>query len=407
MKITSVEIYQVKVKNPPVPGWIPVCVKVNTDEGISGWGESGIPVNAGRAATAMMIKEIAPLIIGLDPLEHDVIWERMFHLSYWSYAGGAVEFAAISALDVAIWDIKGKYCNLPVYKLLGGKANEKLRTYASQIQLGWGPIDHPVVSPEDYAEQALRAVKQGYKCVKVDPLWTDDIGKSTSPQKMNFPKDQVSDWEWKGLNNGKQLETVSNRVGAIRDAVGKEVDIIIELHGMTDVNTAIQIGRELDQYKCLYYEEPSHSLNPDMLVALKEGVKTPLATGERIGSKWGFKEIVERRAIAVAQPDLGVVGGITEAKKVADFCNLHDVGIQMHMVSGPILSAATLHCVASFPNFVYHENLAWNISDVFINIGKHKDIAPVDGHYVVPERPGIGQELSEEAISMSDIEVIQ
>lgn len=407
MKITSVEIYKVIPDNPPVPGWCPICVKINTDEGLYGWGESGIPVQSGRDASATMMREIAPLLIGQDPLDNEALWQRLFHLSYWSYAGGAVEFAAISALDVALWDIKGKYCNLPVYKLLGGKVNEKLRTYASQIQLGWGPIDEPVVTPEQYAEEARKAVAEGYKCVKVDPLWTDDIGKVSSPQKLNYPKEVVSDWEWKRFNNGKQLQVVSDRVGAIRDAVGKEVDIIIEYHGMTDVNTAIQIGRELDQYNCLYYEEPSHSLNPDMLVAFKNGVKTPIATGERIGSVWGFKEIIERRAIGVAQPDLGVIGGITEAKKMCDFCNIHDIGVQMHLVSGPILAAATLHVETSISNFVYHENLAWNKSDLYLSIGKYKDVVPDNGFYRVPERPGIGQELSEEAISQSEIVVVK
>lgn len=407
MKITSVEIYRVVLKETPTPGWVPTCVKINTDEGISGWGESGIPVMTGKDASAAMIKEIAPLIIGLDPLDNELLWQRLYNLSYWSYGGGPINFSAISALDVALWDIKGKATGLPVYKLLGGKVNERIKAYASQIQLGWGPIDSPIITPEQYAEQAKRAVEQGFKGIKVDPLWTDDKGLCTSPQRAHLPKEMVSDWYWKGMNNQKQLKTVSDRVGAIRDAVGDEVDIVIELHGMTDVNTSIQLGRELDQYNCLYYEEPGQSMNPQFTLELKKNVKTAVATGERIGSVWGFKSLVENRAIDVAQPDLGVIGGITEMKKMCDFCNLHDVGIQMHMMAGPILGAATLHVETSIQNFVYHEDLQWNQTELYKGLGKYTDIVPIKGHYQASERPGIGQELSEKAISQSVIEVIK
>lgn len=407
MKITSIEVYQVKVKNPPAPGWVPTCVKVNTDEGLYGWGESGIPCMSGRDAAAVLVREIAPFVTGMDPLEHEVIWQKLYHNSYWAYSGGAVAFAAISAIDTALWDIKGKAAGLPVYKLLGGKVNERIKSYASQIQLGWGPVDGPVVTPDQYAEQAKRAVAEGFTAVKVDPLWTDDKGLCTSPQRIFRRKEEVSDWEWKRLDTKRQLQVISDRVGAIRDAVGDEIGIVIELHGMTDVNTSIQIGRELDQYQCLYYEEPGQSMDYRYTLELKKNVKTCVATGERIGSAWGFKQLIEHRAVDVAQPDLGVVGGITEMKKTCDFANLYDVGVQMHCMAGPIAVAATLHTEAAVPNFVYHECLQWNKLDLFNNIGKYKDVVPQGGFYEVPERPGIGQELSEEAVSMSEITVIK
>ena len=243
MEITSIDIFRVNVDS-PVPGWAPVCVRVNTDEGICGWGESGIPVMSGRDATMTYIREMAPFIIGMDPLEHEVIWQKLYHGCYWAYGGGPIAFAAISALDIAMWDIKGKVTGLPVYKLLGGKVTKNIKAYASQIQLGWGPIDHPVQTPEDYAEQAKRAIAQGFTAVKVDPLWTDDKGLCTSPQRIY--RTDGSDWEWKKLDTKYQLKVVSDRVGAIRDAVGDDIGIVIELHGMCDVNTSIQIGRELD-----------------------------------------------------------------------------------------------------------------------------------------------------------------
>lgn len=407
MKITNVEIYRVSLKPEVVPGYQPVCVKVNTDEGVYGWGESGIPVMSGRDAATELIREISPFIIGLDPLDHEVIWQRLYHGGYWCYAGGSIAFAAISALDMAMWDIKGKVANLPLYKLLGGKVNEKIRAYASQIQLGWGDFKGPVQTPEDYAQVAKNAVAQGFTAVKVDPFWTDDKGLCTSPQRINKPKDQNSEWEWKKLDNMYQIKTVSDRVGAIRDAVGPKVGIVIEFHGMTDVNTSIQMGRELDQYNCLYYEEPSQTMDYRYTKMLKDNVKTCVATGERIGSAWGFKPFIENRAIDVAQPDLGVVGGITEMKKTCDFANMYDVGVQIHCMSGPICCAATLQVEAAMPNFVYHEHLAWNELPRFQALGKYKEIGLKDGHFYVPDRPGIGQELSEEAIANSQIIVVK
>ena len=401
MKITSIDIFKAIVES-PTPGWFPICVRVNTDEGICGWGESGIPVMSGRDATMTMISEIAPFILGMDPLDHEVIWQKLYNGSYWAYGGGPIPFAAISALDIALWDIKGKATNLPVYKLLGGKLNSKIKAYASQIQLGWGKVDHPIVKPEDYAREARRAIAEGFTAVKVDPLWTDDKGLCTSPQRIY--RTDGSDWEWKKLDTKYQLKTISDRVGAIRDAVGDNIGIVIELHGMTDVNTSIQIGRELDQYGCLYYEEPGQSMDYRYLKELHDNVKTCTATGERIGSLWGFKQFIENRAIDVAQPDLGVVGGITEMKKVCDYANAYDVGVQMHCMAGPIACAATLHIEAAIPNFVSHECLQWNTLPVFTKIGKYADmLLPKDGYFEVSDRPGIGQELSEEAIAKSEI----
>lgn len=402
MKITSIEIFRVQLKESPQRNWYPTCVRINTDEGICGWGEAGIPIKSGRDATPILIKEIAPMVIGMDPMDTEKIWNKLYHDAYWSYAGGAIVFAAISAVDIACWDIKGKVFGLPVYQLLGGKTNENLRTYASQIQLGWGADKRVPVTPEEYAHQAMNAVREGYDCIKVDPFWTDEQGRCSGPNKVGQPKERVSDWEWKKLIKGRQLQVVSDRVGAIRDAIGDNVDIIIEFHGIMDVNTSIQVGRELDQYKCLYYEEPCSSLNPRFTYEFKKNVKTPVATGERIGSAWGFQNLIENRAIDVAQPDLGIIGGFTELKKLSDFANIHDVGIQIHNMSGPILCAATLHAETAIINFVIHENLSWNSLETFCRIGKY-NYQPADGKFTVPDVPGVGQELSDEAMKESEI----
>lgn len=402
MKIVSVDIYMVKPKKTPQRNWYPTCVKVNTDEGICGWGEAGIPIKAGRDAMPHYLKEIAPMVIGMDPMDTEKIWNTLYTNSYWSYAGGSINFAAISAIDMACWDIKGKSLGVPVYKLLGGKTNTKLRTYASQIQLGWGENRKVAVTPDEYAENALEAVKQGFDCVKVDPFWTDDAGLASSANKEAVPPERRSCWNWQGFVKGEQLRSVSKRVAAIRECVGDKVDIIIEFHGLMDVNTSIQVGRELDQYRCLYYEEPGSSLNPRHTLEFKRNIRTPVATGERIGSALGFLPYIENRAIDVAQPDLGIVGGFSEMKKVCDLANLHSVGIQIHNMGGPIQCAATLHAETAVTNFVIHEYLSWNETEDYRRLGKY-DYCPSAGALAAPEIPGIGQELSEEACRESEI----
>jgi len=400
MKITGVDIYHVCKIKPPLPNWYPVCVEIQTDEGVTGWGETGIPVMTGHESMPKLIEEIAPMIIGMDPLDTDLIWDKLYKDCYWSYSGGAISFAAISTLDVALWDIKGKVANLPLYKLLGGRYNENLRSYASQIQLGWGKNPYVPITPEGYAEQAMNAVADGFDAIKVDPFWTDENGLICNPQRSWFPKEKCTPWDWKQFVRRDHVKMVSDRVAAIREAVGDNVDIIIEMHGMLDVNTSIQIGRELDQYNCLYFEEPGASVNPRFVRELKNNVKTPIATGERIGSVWGFQDMIENRAIDVAQPDLGVVGGITETKRVADFARVHDVGIQLHNIAGPILTMAGIHLETALSNFVIHEHIQWSSLDAFRALGKY-DFLPENGKIVVPDRPGIGQELSDEAKALS------
>ena len=226
MKITQVDILKIKAYIPTSPSWQPVCVMVHTDEGIIGFGESGIPCMSGRDAVMTLIREIAPYVIGIDPMDNEKIWQKLYECSYWAYGGGPIMFAAISALDMAMWDIKGKAVGLPVHKLLGGAVNPTIKAYASQTQLGWGPVDHCCVTPEEYAREAVRAVEQGFKAIKVDPFWTDDAGKWTNPQRTNFPQ-FASDWWWKKINTPYQIGVVSERVRAIREAVGDNIGIVM------------------------------------------------------------------------------------------------------------------------------------------------------------------------------------
>lgn len=388
MKITSVDVFQLNVGSSITKGnpWNPVIVRVNTNEGISGYGEVGLAYGRGSNAGFAIIKDLSPLILGMDPIDNELIWETLFRKTFWGMASGPVIFGGISGIDIALWDIKGKALGMPVYKLLGGKTNKKLRTYASQIQYDWGKINRALIKPEEYGEVALKAVKDGYDCVKVDPIAIDLNGVNGNP-----------DWKARGLLKHEVLKTTVDRVKAIREAVGPDIDIIIELHSLTDTNTAIQLGRELEEFKCFFYEEPVHPLNVESMLEIAKNVKIPIATGERLFGRWAYREYFEKRAVHIIQPDLGLVGGITEGKKICDMANIYDVAVQAHVCGSPIATAAALHLETVIPNFIIHEQHGAAVRDDNISIGKY-DYQPKDSYFEVPELPGIGQELSNEAI---------
>jgi L-alanine-DL-glutamate epimerase-like enolase superfamily enzyme len=395
VKITSIEVVKVntgvskRVEGVP---WNPIVVMVHTDEGITGFGEIGLAYgNAGDAGFGMAV-DFAKLIIGMDPMNNEEIWSKIFRSTFWGMGGGTVVFGGISGIDIALWDIRGKALNVPVYQLLGGKTNTKLRAYASQLQFGWGTESKAMITPDDYAWATQKALDDGYDCVKVDPIGFDLDG--------NWMK-----WKTTGLLENKQISTAVDRVRAMREAGGKNMDLIIELHSLTDTNSAIQLGRELEQFNCFYYEEPTMPLNADLMKEIANNVKIPLASGERIYSRWGYRPFFEKRSLSIIQPDLGLVGGITEGKKICDMANVYDIGVQVHICGGPIAKAAALQLEAVIPNFVIHEHHSGALLPHNINSCKY-DYQPKDGYYETPCLPGIGQELTEETIKASEKMII-
>lgn len=395
MKITSVEVIKVATPfNFDTSTWQPVVVRVNTDEGISGYGELGMTYGTGFTAGFGMCKDLAGLIMGMDPRNNEEIWEKMLKKTFWGQGGGTVIFAGMSALDTALWDIKGKALNTPVYNLLGGKTRTKLRAYASQLQFGWGlgkekqSLNHP----QEYAEVALKAASEGYTAVKVDPIGFDKYGKWRS-------------LDLSGVIPQDHIDLAYERVKAIRQAVGSSVDIIVEMHAMTDTTAAIQFGRRIEDLNIMYYEEPTMPLNPEQMKLIADNVNIPLASGERIYSRWGYRPFFHNASLSLIQPDLGNCGGITEGKKICDMAHVYDVKVQAHVCGGPIATAAALHLEAAIPNFMIHETHRYALLEGNISMCKY-DYQPKNGYYEIPDRPGIGQELTEDIIKKSHVEKV-
>ncbi len=388
MKITSVDCYLGDF----------ITVKVNTDEGISGFGEAGLAYGNCIEAAYGQCQDFAKLVIGYDPFDTEKIWEHLHRHTFWGMNGGIVVSSAMAAIDTACWDIKGKKQGLPVYKLLGGKTNAKLRTYASQLQFGWRTLIesddnlHILSKPEDYYNVVKDAMKDGYDAVKIDPVFA---GSEDVPDLSAIFATQGN--QIRGCYRHHDLKKSVERIAAAREAGGDDMDIIVEIHSLLDANTASELGKALEPYHIMYYEEPTKPDNPSLFKVIKENCSLPLATGERSSTRWQFRQFFEDRSLSVIQPDLANTGGITETKKICDMAQVYDIGVQIHVCGGPIATAAALQVETVIPNFVIHEEHNANLMTKFKKAGKYF-YEPKDGFYEVPEIPGIGQEMSDEAM---------
>lgn len=401
MKITGVECY---LGDKGLGGF--VTVKVNTDEGISGFGEAGLAYGKCSEAAFGQCQDFARMVLGMDPFNTEEIWEHLHRHTFWGMGGGVVVTSAMAAIDTACWDIKGKALNMPVYKLIGGKTNKKLRAYASQLQFGWRTLIEKndaltlLYDPKDYYDVVKDAMAEGYDAVKIDPVFAP-LEERPMAEVMATQGNQI-----RGCYREHDLTRSVERIAAAREAGGPDLDIIVEIHSLLDANTAALLGQALEPYRIMYYEEPTMPCNPGVFKHIKERCKLPLATGERSYTRWGFRQFFEDRTLDIIQPDLCNTGGITETKKICDMAQVYDVGVQIHVCGGPIATAAALQVEAAIPNFVIHEEHNANLLKIFKESGKYYH-APVNGFYEVPELPGIGQEMSEQAMATARKVVIE
>lgn len=388
MKITRVEIFDMDC--PKRPQWHPVFVRIHTDEGISGVGEAGLAYDWGHSAAANMINEIVKArVIGFDPFQTELLWSKMFREGFWAQGSNAVFYAAMSAIDTALWDIKGKALSVPVYQLLGGKVNPKLRTYASQLQFDWDPEAKKLIKPEDYAKAAQKALDEGYDAVKVNPMFYDKDGNTLYDLTKLFKTDL--------------LELVKARMQAIRDTVGAKVDIFLECHSLLGATSAIQIGKEIaEEFNCAFMEEPVNYVNSALHDKVAAKLTVPLAAGERIYLRHGMRPYFENQTIDILQPDIGLCGGFTEAKKICDYADMYDIQVQAHVCGGPVATAASLHLETAIPNFYIHEHHTYATKDWNRELCI-QDYQPQNGYMTVPELPGLGIELNDAIVMKSRV----
>ena len=362
--------------------------RVWTDEGIYGDGEVAGIHGSGHAAFAML-QDCAKYLLGRDPMQTELIWEDIYKSSFFGQNGGPVVFNAISAYDIALWDIKGKFFGVPVSTLLGGKSRDEMRCYASQLQDGWWPLDekgyskpHTAITIAELQESARQAVAEGYTCVKLDCLNYDANG----VRPTRAMREQILEPD--------MLRLFKARIAAVREAIGPDVQLIVENHSRLDAAGAIQIANIAKDYDILYFEEPN---TPSAVGTeyLKEKIDIPIALGERVYTRWQYIPYFENRSVRVIQPDISNCGGYTETKKVCDMAHAYDLAVQIHTCGSPLSTHIALQLEAVIPNFAIHEHhsLLRNIEYPITKYNWH----PVNGKLPVPTEPGIGNELTEEA----------
>ena len=356
MKVTDVKTFTVDCFR---TNW--VFVKVYTDGGIDGVGEATLEYK--EKALEGAVEHIRSYLIGKNPLDVEKHYHDIYRDAYWR--GGAVLMSALSAVETALWDILGKTLNVPIYQLLGGKVNDRVRIYVN----GWFA---GAKTPEQFAEKAKIAVQRGVTAMKWDPF-----GKSY----MNI--------------SNQDLDTALRCIAAVREAVGNSVDLLIEGHGRFNVPTGIKIARELEPFNPMFFEEPTPPDNLEALKAVREKSPVAIAAGERLYTRYSYKDLFEMRAADYIQPDISHAGGIMELKKIAAMAEAYYIPFAPHNPSGPVANAATLQLAACCPNFcileIMYSDVEWRKE--VTNEALHY----ADGYISIPERPGLGIEINEEA----------
>jgi len=345
-----------EIKSFLVHRWL--LVRVYTDEGITGNGEAGLWAHHSIVYEA--IRNLGKYYIGKDPTRMEHHWQTVSRNTHFM---GSVLSAAISAIDIALWDITAKSVNLPVYKLLGGKCREKIKVFAN---VSGGNLD-------EIADDAERRVRQGFKSLRVTPFF-------------------------KGSERQTATETIKTAVEivkTIREAVGYSVDLGVEIHRNLNPWEAVILARELELYRLLYIEDPIPPESIDGLEYVAQRSRIPIATGERFYNMWQFKELIDRKTVGLIRPDISLAGGFTHCKKIAAIAEASFVGIFPHLMGSPVNTAAQVQLDAAIPNYVLQES---NIIKPPLSKIVDEPLRLKDGYVIVPERPGIGVEINEDAL---------
>ena len=356
MKITTIEFLPVR------DGRTAFFVAVDTDEGITGIGEAGLPrAHSKVAATAGMVEDFARLLVGADPFRIEDHWQRMSRGFFFPH--DKVAGSALAAIDIALWDILGKATNLPVYQLLGGRVRDKVVCYP---HLGGR-------TPEELAERALAAREEGWKFARFSP----PIG----PHDVFEPAEAIR-------GSVAQFE-------ALRRAVGDTMELCSDLHTRLDPAEAIQVCRAVETYRPFFIEDPIRSENTQSFRYLREHVHVPLAAGEQFSSKWEFRQFIEEDLIDYARVDVCICGGLTESKKVANWAETHYIKLACHNPLGPVSSAACLHLSLAVSNVGVMEQP--QRPGMAMTNAVPLQVEWQDGYLLPPTRPGLGIELDREA----------
>ena len=357
MKVTGFETFVVP------PRWM--FLKIETDEGVVGWGE---PVLEGRAHTVeTAVHELMEYVVGKDPRNVEDIWQTLYRTGF--YRGGPILMSAIAGIDQALWDIKGKALDVPVYELMGGPCRDKIQVYS------WIGGDRP----QEAAEQALAAKERGFNAIKMN---------GTAELQM--------------VDSFEKIDEVVSRVTAIREACGPYFGIGVDFHGRVHRPMVRTLTKALDPLRLMFIEEPVLPEHLDVMAELRGITTTPIATGERLYTTYDFKRLCEAQAADIVQPDISHCGGITEARKIATMAETWDMALAPHCPLGPIALAASIQLDAVCYNaFIQEQSLGIHYnqgSDILDYLVDPEVFDYKDGYCTIPKGPGLGIEINEEVV---------
>ena len=357
MKITKMNLYTVP------PRWL--FLEIETDEGITGWGE---PVVEGRASIVKTaVEDFSDYLIGKDPMKIEDHWQAMYRGGF--YRGGPEVMSAIAGIDQALWDIKGKYYNAPVYDLLGGKCRDKLKVYS------WVGGDRPF----DLLNGIQVLKDSGCTAIKMN-----------GTEEMHY------------VDDFSKIEEVANRIAQVREKFGYEIGIGVDFHGRVHKTMAKVLARELDQFKLMFIEEPVMVQNNEALREIVKHTSTPIATGERMFSRWDYKNLFMDGYVDIIQPDVSHAGGISEVKKIVSMAEAFDVAVAPHCPLGPIALAACVQIDACTPNaFIQEQSLGihYNKGGDLLDYIENKDMFQFENGFIqIPEGPGLGVVVNKEKV---------
>ena len=357
MKITNITAWLVR------PRWC--FVEVETDQGLTGWGEAVIE---GKASTVKAcVEEMTEYLIGQDPQNIEDIWTMLYRAAF--YRGGPILMSAISGIDQALWDIKGKYFQAPVYQLMGGKCRDRMKVYS------WVGGDRP----SDVARAAKERQEAGFTAIKMN---------ATEELQM--------------VDSYDKIDAVLERVASIRESTGKNFGIAIDFHGRVHKPMAKILAKKLEEFDPMFIEEPVLCENMEDFKEIAACCNIPIATGERLFSRWDFKRLLTAGGVDIIQPDLSHAGGITEVKKIAAMAEAYDVALAPHCPLGPIALAACLQVDAtSYNAFIQEQSIGihYNVGKSVLDYIKNpEDFVFTDGFVSLPRKPGLGVEINKELV---------
>jgi galactonate dehydratase len=374
MKITEVQTYAVESPPPHHGGRNWIFLKLVTNNGIVGFGEAySVPFNPQTIVNLIQDVGLSD-VVGSDPFKIESLWRKLYTRMYTEHPDLTM-LGVISAFEMACWDIIGKSLDQPIYNLLGGKYHEKLRsyTYIYPYSAGEGLFD----DLERFAQRAMEYVKQGFTALKFDPLGPA----VSSPEQPSF----------------ETLQHVEAIVRSVRETIGEKCDILIGTHGQMTTSGAIRLAKRLEKYDPLWFEEPVPPENVKEMSRVARSTSIPIATGERLSTKYEFAELLEKQAASILQMALGRVGGILEAKKIAGMAEAHYAQIAPHLYAGPIEAAANIQIDTCSPNFLIQEAIE-TLGGFHTEILK-EPIRWESGYIIPPTKPGLGVELNEEVVA--------